>query len=183
MLESLGLDPSFPVILFAAKLQPWKRPADVVMAMDKLETPANLIVIGDGPLRPDIEQFAARRPWMRTLGFVNQREIAEWYGASDLFVLPSSREPWGLAVNEAMAAGAIPVVSDAVGCAVDLVTPDVGWVYPAGNVDALSSAIAAALKVADSGEFRAAAQQKMAQYSIAATARGIEAAVAAVVSQ
>ena len=183
MLESLGLDPNLPVILFAAKLQPWKRPADVVMAMDKLETPANLIVIGDGPLRPDIEQLAARRRWMRTLGFVNQQEIAEWYGATDLFVLPSSREPWGVAVNEAMAAGAVPVVSDAIGCAVDLVTPDVGWVYPAGDIDALSSAIAAALQMADLGGLRSAAQQRSAQYGIAATARGIEAAVAAVLSR
>ena len=183
MLESLGLDPNLPVILFAAKLQPWKRPADVVMAMDKLETPANLIVIGDGPLRLDIEHLAARRPWMRTLGFVNQQEIAEWYGATDLFVLPSSREPWGIAVNEAMAAGAIPVVSDAVGCAADLVTPDVGWVFPAGDVGALSSAIAAALQVADFSGLRLAAQQRSAQYGIAATARGIEAAVAAVLSR
>ena len=183
MLEGLGLDPNFPVILFAAKLQPWKRPADVVMAVDKLEIPVNLIVIGDGPLGPDIEQLAARRPWMRTLGFVNQQEIAEWYGAADLFVLPSSREPWGLAVNEAMAAGAVPVVSDAVGCAADLVTPDVGWVYPAGDIDALSSAITAALQTADLSGFRSAAQQRSAEYGIAATARGIEAAVAAVLSQ
>ena len=183
MLESLGLDPNVPVILFAAKLQPWKRPADVVMALDKLETPVNLIVIGDGPLRPDMEQLAARRPWMRALGFVNQQEIAEWYGATDLFVLPSSREPWGLAVNEAMAAGAVPVVSDAAGCATDLVTPDVGWVYPAGDIDALSSAIAAALQMADLSGLRSAAHQRSAQYGIAATARGIEAAVAAVLSR
>jgi glycosyltransferase involved in cell wall biosynthesis len=183
MLESLGLEPNFPVILFAAKLQPWKRPADVVMAVDRLETSANLIVIGDGPLRPDMEQLAARRPWMRTLGFVNQQEIAEWYGATDLFVLPSSREPWGVAVNEAMAAGAIPVVSDAVGCAADLVTPDVGWVYPAGDINALSSAIAAALQMANLSGLRSAAQRRSAQFGIAATARGIEAAVAAVLSQ
>jgi glycosyltransferase involved in cell wall biosynthesis len=120
---------------------------------------------------------------MRTLGFVNQQEIAQWYGAADLFVLPSSREPWGLAVNEAMAAGAVPVVSDAVGCAADLVTPDAGWVYPAGDIDALSCAITAALQTADLGEFRSAAQQRSAQYGIAATARGIEAAVAAVLSR
>ncbi len=183
MLENIGLNPDLPVILFAAKLQPWKRPADVVMAMDKLQTPANLIVIGDGPLRPDIEQLAARRPWMRTLGFVNQREIAEWYGATDLFVLSSSREPWGIAVNEAMAAGAVPVVSDTVGCAADLVTPDVGWVYPVGDIDALSSAIASALQIADLSGLRSAAQQRSVQYGIATTARGIEAAVAAILGK
>ena len=96
-------------MLFAAKLQSWKRPIDVVLAMDQLEHPANLVVIGDGPLRPDMDELASARPRMRTLGFVNQGEIAEWYGAADLFVLPSDREPWGLAVNEAMAAGAVPL--------------------------------------------------------------------------
>jgi glycosyltransferase involved in cell wall biosynthesis len=65
------------------------------MAMDQLEHPANLVVIGDGPLRPDMDKLASGRPWMRTLGFVNQVEIAEWYGVADLFVLPSEIEPWG----------------------------------------------------------------------------------------
>jgi glycosyltransferase involved in cell wall biosynthesis len=62
LLESLGLEPEAPLVLFAAKLQSWKRPIDVVMAMDQLEHPANLIVIGDGPLRPD------RRKWLLGVG-------------------------------------------------------------------------------------------------------------------
>jgi glycosyltransferase involved in cell wall biosynthesis len=169
--------------LFAAKLQPWKRPADVVMAMDQLEHPANLVVIGDGPLRPEIEELASRRPWMRTLGFVNQREIAEWYGAADLFVLPSDREPWGLAVNEAMAAGAVPIVSNTVGCAPDLVTPDVGWAYAAGDVGALARALAGGCRPGALTERRAAAQRRSAEYGIAATARGIETAVTAVMER
>jgi glycosyltransferase involved in cell wall biosynthesis len=140
MLESLGLEPELPLVLFAGKLQPWKRPLDVVMAMDQLEHTANLIVIGDGPLRPEIEELASRRPWMRTLGFVNQVEIPEWYGAADLFVLPSDREPWGLAVNEAMAAGAVPIVSDTVGCAPDLVMRGVGWVHATRDIGALGRA-------------------------------------------
>jgi glycosyltransferase involved in cell wall biosynthesis len=182
MLESLGLEPDIPLVLFAAKLQPWKRPADVVMAMDQLEHPASLVVIGDGPLRPDIEELAAGRPWMRTLGFVNQREIAEWYGAADLFVLPSDREPWGLAVNEAMAAGAIPIVSDTVGCAPDLVTPDVGWVFATGDVGALARALAGGCQPG-ALERRAAAQRRSAEYGIAATAHGIEMAVTAVLER
>jgi len=183
MLESLDLEPDIPLVLFAAKLQPWKRPADVVMAMDQLEHPANLVVIGDGPLRPDIEELASRRPWMRTLGFVNQREIAEWYGAADLFVLPSDREPWGLAVNEAMAAGAVPIVSDTVGCAPDLVTPNVGWAYATGDVGALARAIAGGCRPGALTERRAAAQRRSAEYGIAATARGIETAVTAVLER
>ena len=179
MLRSLGLDPEIPVVLFAAKLQPWKRPLDVVMAMDQLACPANLIMIGDGPLRTDVEQLASERPWMRALGFINQTQIAEWYGAADLFILPSSHEPWGLAVNEAMAAGSVPIVSDTVGCATDLVTHDVGWVYPSGNVGALADAITEGCQEGTLTGRRAAAQRRSAEYGIASTARGIEMAVAA----
>jgi glycosyltransferase involved in cell wall biosynthesis len=183
MLESLGLEPELPLVLFAAKLQSWKRPIDVVMAMDQLEHPASLIVIGDGPLRPDMERLASERRWMRTLGFVNQGEIGEWYLAADLFVLPSDREPWGLAVNEAMAAGAVPIVSDTVGCAPDLVTPEVGWVHATGDIDALARAIAEGCQPGALTERRAAAQRRSAEYGIAATAYGIETAVAAVLDR
>jgi len=183
ILESLGLIPEIPLILLAAKLQPWKRPIDVVMAMDQLEHPANLVVMGDGPLRPAMEKLGASRPWMRMLGFVNQSEIAEWYGAADLFVLPSSSEKWGLAVNEAMAAGAVPIVSDRVGCAPDLVTRDVGWVHATGDIEALARAIAEGCQPGALTERRSAAQRRSKEYGIAATAYGIEAAVAAVLDR
>jgi len=183
MLGSLDLNPDIPLVLFAAKLQSRKRPGDLVMAMDKLIGSANLVMIGDGPLRHDMENLASSRPWMRLLGFVNQRKIAEWYGAADLFVLPSDREPWGLAVNEAMAAGAVPLVSSNVGCAADLVTRDVGWVYPTGDIDALAHAIAEGTQPGVLTERRMAAQRRSSAYGIAATSRGIETAVAAVLER
>ena len=170
-------------MLFAAKLYNGKGPIDVVKAMDQLEQSANLIVVGDGPLRPELEALASERPWMQTLGFVNQRKIAEWYGAADLFVLPSYREKWGLAVNEAMAAGAVPIVSDSVGCAPDLVTRDVGWVHATGDIGALARAIAEGCKPGALTERRTAAQRRSAEYGIAATACGIEAAVGAVLDR
>jgi glycosyltransferase involved in cell wall biosynthesis len=176
-LRLLGLDPALPAVLFAAKLQPWKRPLDVVHAVDRLAGAVNLVVIGDGPLRAEVEALAVGRPWMRVLGFVNQVEIGEWYGVADLFVLPSDHEPWGLAVNEAMAAGALPIVSDAVGCGPDLVTPEIGWVYETGNIGALADAIVDA--GSGSVERRAEARRRSTEWGIAATARGIEQAMAA----
>ncbi len=130
-----------------------------------------------------MEELTRGRPWMRMLGFVNQSKIAEWYGAADLFVLPSGREKWGLGVNEAMAAGAVPIVSDVVGCAPDLVTRDVGWLHPAGDIDALARAITEGCRPGALTERRAEAQRRSAAYGIAATADGIEAAVAAVLNR
>ena len=84
---------------------------------------------------------------MRCLGFVNQAELPGWYGCGDILALPSGREPWGLVVNEGMACGLIPVVSDAVGCAADLVR-GVGEIFPAGDVAALAAALARAAATA-----------------------------------
>ena len=77
---------------------------------------------------------------MRCLGFINQAEMPCWYGCGDILALPSDLEHWGLVVNEGMACGLIPVVSDAVGCGPDLVA-GIGEVFPAGDVDALADAL------------------------------------------
>ena len=75
-------------------------------------------------------------------GFVNQTELPDLYAASDVFVLPSEHEPWGLAVNEAMCAGLPIVVSHEVGCVADLVSDDVnGFTPAAGDIESLALAL------------------------------------------
>ena len=54
-------------------------------------------------------------------GLKSSRELLPFYAHAGCFVLPSTREPWGLVVNEAMAAGLPVLVSDRCGCAPDLV--------------------------------------------------------------
>ncbi|WP_343523816.1 glycosyltransferase family 4 protein [Pedobacter sp.] len=67
--------------------------------------------------------------------FQNQSQMPIVYQACDLFCLPSVSETWGLAVNEAMAAGKAILVSDKVGCADDLVKPEVnGSVFKSGDL-------------------------------------------------
>ena len=175
LLDSVGLDDSAPTILFAGHLQPWKRPMDFVGAVERMRVRVNALVIGDGPLFIPIKQRADCLPQVRMLGFVNQSEIGQWYGAADVFVLPSEREQWGLAVNEAMAAGAVPVVSDAVGCAPDLITPQSGRTVPVGNVGALAGVLDDLLvNPSELAEMRKVGQRILAGYSIEATARGVE---------
>lgn len=124
LLAGVGLDPALPVVLFVGKLQWWKRPGDLLDAFRRMSSAVNGVIIGDGPLSRDVENAAASLPRVRVLGFVNQLELPRWYGAADIFVLPSQREPWGLVVNEAIAAGCVAVSSDRVGCAPDLLTSD-----------------------------------------------------------
>ena len=101
-----------------------------------------LVFAGDGPLRKDIEQRALAlgiSGRVRFLGFMNQSELPSVYCSSDLLVLPSHYEPFGLVVNEAMLCGCPVAVSDRVGAKYDLVRHNVnGFVFPATNVEALA---------------------------------------------
>ena len=79
---------------------------------------------------------------VRFIGFINQSAMPRYYGASDVFVLPSIDEPWGLAINEAMCAGLPIVASSELGCIPDLVRDrGNGLVFQAGNIAALADAL------------------------------------------
>ena len=134
-------------ILFASKFTKQKRPADLIEAFSTiLETNKNsyLVMAGAGPEEGNLRCMAdALCPGRaRFVGFKNQSELPSLYAASDIFVLPSSEESWGLVVNEVMAAGLPVIVSDEVGAAPDLVNEKhTGIIYPCGDVDALAKAL------------------------------------------
>ena len=62
-----------------------------------------------------------RAEFVRFEGLKSVRELPPYYAFARCFVLPSTREPWGLVVNEAMASGLPVIVSNRCGCAEDLV--------------------------------------------------------------
>jgi len=83
-----------------------------------------LVLVGDGPQRKDIEQLVVELGLQKDVVFVGGvpwRDVAKFYAVSDVFVLPSLSEPWGLVVNEAMACGLPVVVSKRAGAYYDLV--------------------------------------------------------------
>lgn len=180
-----GADDESLLVLFAGKLQTKKRPLDLVAATAAAERGnLRLLVVGDGHLRKEVEEAAARLNVRAAFaGFLNQTEIPRAYAAADVLALPSDAgETWGLVVNEAMASGRPAVVSDAVGCAPDLIRPDVtGWRHPLGDVEALAAILR---RLADeppvarvAGE---AARAHIASYSLEAATRGVLEAVRAV---
>jgi glycosyltransferase involved in cell wall biosynthesis len=144
--DAQGWPANLPVILFSGKLITKKRPMDLLLAYAKVvcDRPAGLVFLGEGTHRARLEAEAKRRhlPMVTVTGFVNQTEIPRWYAAADIFVLPSGYEPWGLALNEAMCFDLPVIASDAVGAAPDLVRHEEnGFVYPAGDIDALAEAL------------------------------------------
>jgi glycosyltransferase involved in cell wall biosynthesis len=153
--KELGLDPSRPVILFASKLQERKHADHLLEAYLQLRQQhaggpePYLVIVGDGEMRQALEHRAAESGLDGILfaGFRNQSELPRFFDLSAVFVLPSRHEAWGLITNEAMAAGLPVIVTDDVGCAVDLVrNGENGFVYPVGNIAALRDALRATLE-------------------------------------
>jgi glycosyltransferase involved in cell wall biosynthesis len=149
-----------PVILFCAKLQPWKRPMDLLDAFADAALPESLLLFaGGGPQRAELETAAANRgirQRVKFLGFVNQTQLPALYSAADVMVLPSSYEPFAVVVNEAMCCGCPVIVSDQAGAARDLIAPvRPDFVFPVGNTQALARALQSAFadreKLRDTG--------------------------------
>jgi len=140
--------PDRPAVLYAAKFTRRKRPGDLLEAARRLNSegtrPFTLIMAGSGELEPELRIFCAQLALDNVVftGFVNQSDLPALYGASDVFVLPSEHEPWGLAVNEAMCASLPVVVSQQVGCVPDLVQEGLNGFTPlAGDTQSLARAL------------------------------------------
>lgn len=187
---SWGASPNTSVILFCAKLQPWKRPLDLLQAFAQAKIANSLLVFaGEGALRESLQSEAARlgcSDKLRFLGFVNQSQLPACYTGADLLVLPSQYEPFGLVINEAMLCGCMAAASDQVGAGRDLITPiDPSFIYPCGDVAALAALLRRALSDPQQlVRLREAAGQRMKTWSpreyIAATMEAVERAVSRV---
>jgi glycosyltransferase involved in cell wall biosynthesis len=146
--KQYGLPLDEPVIVYAAKFTHRKRPIDLLEAVARLRQkgvrPFAVAMVGSGELETELRSFCALHSLDNVVfpGFVNQSELPRLYAASDVFVLPSENEPWGLAINEAMCAGLPVVVSREIGCVPDLVEDGTNGYTPAGgDLDALAAAL------------------------------------------
>jgi glycosyltransferase involved in cell wall biosynthesis len=173
--HQLNLPPDRQIILYCGKFMRRKRPDLLMAAWRRLPEPRpSLLMVGDGEMRDELVAMAG--DGVVFTGFRNQTQLPALYALADVFALPSEREPWGLAVNEAMACGTAVVVSDQVGSAFDLVDESTGAIFPAGDEDALAHALARVL--ADAQARGANALTRVAGWDFEADIRGIMKAVA-----
>ena len=100
---------------------------------------AKFILIGDGPVRPDIEQQAADYGLVDDVMFAGeQQDLVQWLSVADLFLLPSAQESFGLAALEAMACE-VPVVASHVGGLPEIIENGVtGFTCAPADVEAMA---------------------------------------------
>ncbi len=149
--EEMGIPCGHRVILFAGKFEEKKRPGDLLEAFESANLPnATLLMVGGGILEEDLRLRANGISENVVFApFQNQSKMPRIYAVADLFVLPSygQYETWGLAVNEAGCLGIPAIVSSHVGCGSDLILPGkTGWIFPAGDVKALSQSLTLAME-------------------------------------
>ena len=97
--------------------------ATLLDAWTHVTADAELLIAGTGSLDDAVRQrvASASMPPVRLLGHQDREQLADRYAEADVFVFPSVSDPWGLVVNEAMAAGLPVIASSAPGAVDDLV--------------------------------------------------------------
>ena len=190
MKRALGIQPALPVVLFASKFILRKHPMDLLRTKEVLESkgvPCVFLMVGAGSEEPALREYCAQRRLkdVHFLGFRNQRELPALYALSDVFVLPSENEPWGLIINEVMCAGLAIVAAEGIGAVRDLVKDgENGFLFPPRNVEALASALA--VLVSDRERCAAMGRRSVeiiGEWSYASCVRGVRSALNALAEQ
>jgi glycosyltransferase involved in cell wall biosynthesis len=145
ILRRYGIPEGHVKIIYLGRLEPHKGVFDLLAAFTELKREVagvSLVIVGAGSLTEWVKQQASPSACLHYLGRLSAEAVWEAYSISDIFVLPSHFEPWGLVVNEAMASGLPVVVTDRVGCVDDLVKGmGTGVIVPAASPRDLFSAL------------------------------------------
>lgn len=150
--SGLGLSERQRVCLFVGKFEDIKQPIALMRAfLEMNDSDLVLVMVGDGELGPQVDMLARNFPdRFRVLPFQNQSRMPVVYRLGNVVVLPSTSETWGLTVNEAFACGRPVLVSDRVGCAVDLVkSGQTGEVFRTGDWSDFKLKVRATLKLSE----------------------------------
>ena len=181
MRQSLNLNEEEIVLLFSGKLSHRKGPDLILHAVKQLPSDVrekiSVVFLGSGQLRNELERLAQEPPRVNVFfpGFQNQTQLSPFYHAADLLILPSREsEPWGLVVNEALHHGLPCVVSEAVGCAPDIIENGVtGVVFETGSSQSLAAALQQAFNFIGRDDVRRNCRRKVSGYSVENAAKGI----------
>jgi D-inositol-3-phosphate glycosyltransferase len=137
----LGWEGDGPFFLFVGSLDENKNPVRLAQAFELVGS-GSLALLGDGPLRPELEE----RPGVRVVGRVPPERVPDWMAAADVVCQPSLVEGFGQALVEALAC-ARPVVATRIGGPPEFVTPDAGVLVDPASVESIAAGLRAAAEL------------------------------------
>ncbi|MBV9497232.1 MAG: N-acetyl-alpha-D-glucosaminyl L-malate synthase BshA [Acidobacteria bacterium] len=144
------------LITHVSNFRPVKRVMDVLKVFARVApvVPSRLLMIGDGPDRSRAEAFCREQHLVDRVYFLgNVPNLEELVGASDLFLLPSDAESFGMAALEAMASE-VPVIGTNLGGLPEVVEHgETGFLHDAGDVEAMAAHAIEILSDADLREW------------------------------
>lgn len=132
-------------LLYVGRLAPEKNLHFLIRAfagcVEATKADVRLVLAGSGPAEASLRAQAYALnvgDLVDFKGYTPQKNLRAIYQGSDAFILPSTREPWGLVALEAMLARLPVLISTQCGCAEDVVTEETGWTFSPWNEEALA---------------------------------------------
>ncbi|MBX2817481.1 MAG: N-acetyl-alpha-D-glucosaminyl L-malate synthase BshA [Saprospiraceae bacterium] len=158
------------IIMHTSNFRAVKRADDVIRIFQKIlaKTPAKLLMIGDGPERQNCENLCRSIGICNEIRFLGKQDaIEELLAVSDLFILPSGNESFGLAALEAMACE-VPVISSNIGGLPEVNIQGVtGYMRDVGDIDGMAAdALQILLNENNLAQFRQNALEQAKKFSI-----------------
>ena len=129
------------ILVHTSNFRQVKRVPDTLRIFAKVieEVPAKLVLVGDGPDRSECERLCRQLKLCDNVKFLGKQDgLVEILNASDIFLIPSQSESFGLAALEAMACG-LPVISSSVGGLPELVRHnETGYIAEIGDIERMA---------------------------------------------
>jgi len=138
----LGIADEF-LWLAVGRLEAVKDFPALLQAMARIPERARLVILGEGPLRPELTTLASALRLEQRVRFIGfEQNVKRWMQAADGFVLSSRYEGLPMVLLEAGACGLPAIATDVAGTREVVVNGMNGWLPKAGDADALSNAMA-----------------------------------------
>ena len=148
------------ILVHVSNFRPVKRVTDVVEIFDRVrkQIPAKLLLMGDGPDRSPAEWLAVQKGIHNDVIFLGKREqVYETLAISDVLLMPSELESFGLAALEAMASEVVPITTNVGGVPEVVENGKSGFLADVGDVETMARYAIEILK--DEGRLRAMGKQ------------------------